>query len=68
MIKAMIRTSDDGEKTLSVEMPVGELRKSGSGKTEIVAATGRPRKSIADVDGRPIYINLLAFVYPDRST
>ena len=50
---------------LVVEIPVNEtLVQSSSGKTLIVASSGRPQRTNADLEGKPVYISLCAYVYP----
>lgn len=47
---------------LYIEIPLQEPEKSKSGKTLIVASTGGFAKTTAEVDGKPVSINLNAFI------
>ena len=50
---------------LVVEIPVNDkLAQSSSKKTLLVASCGRPQRTDAFIDGKPIYININAYVYP----
>ena len=61
MVKAEVR---DGNLLLEVPL-LAERKPSGSGKTELVASTGGGVLAGIEVDGRPLFVNLTAYVRPE---
>ena len=53
---------------LVIEIPVNEpLIPSKTGKTLVVASSHGCLRTNADVEEKPVYINLSAFVYPTKT-
>ena len=53
--------------TLVIRIPLEPPRPSESGKTLIVASSYGSQMTPAKLDGRAIFVNLNAFVRPDRT-
>ena len=52
--------------TLIIKIEMNEPTPSASGKTLVVASSHGNKESSAKVNGKPVYIGLNAYIYPEK--